>query len=210
MSTVFEPGREPSRAEQHRLRLLFALKMTGLGLLLAGALAIASILGFEGRRQSGRASSDRGCMNNLRQIGVALRLYSDSHGGHYPLHDGTDFLVALYASGVLSESSLFLCPATEDDNLEGSLLRLGNTPPLACSFAGRRNSPGPDHLGRFPWAQDHSKIVLASDDDEGAPRYNHGDRVFVLFADGHCEEHPLGTTALGAFGGGGLLDPLGN
>jgi prepilin-type N-terminal cleavage/methylation domain-containing protein len=84
------------------------------------------------------------CGNNLRQLGIALIQYYDSHGNHrfypFPAEDadykepdgsdfskgdgfsGASFLAALYWSAILSDPNVFLCPSTTDDNRDGKWL----------------------------------------------------------------------------------------
>ena len=83
------------------------------------------------------------CQSNLRQLGIALQQYMDSHGGHryfpYPIEangvkitgggegnvsegngfSGASFLAALYWSGTVTEPGIFICPASDDDNDRG-------------------------------------------------------------------------------------------
>lgn len=108
-----------------------------------------------------------------------------------------------------NDADQYLCPSSGDDNQEGKLLVLGRTPPGACSYAGRRNRVQARYPGVFT-DKNSSDTVLASDDDEGRPRFNHGDAVILLFLDTHVEEVPLRNPRLGGLGKGGLLDPLAN
>lgn len=140
----------------------------------------------------GRQNYVRPCQNNLKQLGIALRLYLDGQGRRtqWPDGDGSDFLIKLYTSGVATDPGLYLCPATSDDNDRGRDLRpsLGRMPTNAVSYAGRRNALN----GQHSWPGLFTTRVTcersqASDDDEGpGARYNHG-RINMLFADGHVE-----------------------
>ena len=88
------------------------------------------------------------CKSNLRQLGIALTMYVDMHGGGkyypYPTQDGNyaepkgadlepgegfsgaSFLAALYWSGVLTEPGVLICPTSDDDNHDGA--DLGTNP----------------------------------------------------------------------------------
>jgi len=89
------------------------------------------------RREAEKAN----CQSNLRQLGIALTQYFDSHGSHrfypYPTEDadykepdgsefakgdgfsGASFLAALYWSGIMNEPNIFICPSTSDGNHDG-------------------------------------------------------------------------------------------
>ena len=99
------------------------------------------------------AAQRTSCLNNLRQIGIAIQQYLDGPGGHrfypYPTEDeewmqpgtaalnrwegfsGASFLASLYWSGVLRETKVFICPNTGDDNARGAVY--GRNPPSADS-----------------------------------------------------------------------------
>lgn len=198
------------------------LALVGLGLIFLPMLATV------GHRMPGSH-----CKSNLKQLGLALILYRDNEGGGtaFPAHDGADFLLATYAAGVHDDPTLYLCPATadtrergmgclltlrtveHDDNADGALLRLGDTPARACSYAGRRNR----HQSRYPGlftTRGASETPIGSDDSEGLSAFNHEHACMILFADGHVEEVSLeearmqGVTRVGQ--DGTLLEPLAN
>jgi len=151
------------------------------------------------------------CKSNLKQLGLALILYRDSagKGAKYPAFTGADFLVKLYDSGTTTEPDLFLCPSSGDDNGEGASLKLGGLSPTDCSYAGRENVDQSKYPGIYT-VRGASETAIASDDDEGAAKFNHDDGIIVLFLDGHVEEMIAKDPKVSAGFTGGLLDCLSN
>jgi len=167
---------------------------------------------FQSRETSNRAS----CKSNLKQIGLATILYRDSagKGGRYPAQNGSRFLVSLYVAGCITEPELFLCPSSGDSNAKGKLLTL-TTAAQGTSYAGVKNRPPyivkNSDYSREWFAGCGGNKILASDDDEGKTRFNHGDVVMVLSLHGDVEEIPLSDPRVsGGLGGGGWLDGLSN
>jgi len=179
---------------------------------------VACLLGLFGRAylQWRETSNRASCRSNLKQIGLALLLYRDNEGGgaRYPAYNGSRFLVSLYGKGYLNDSDVFLCPSSGDSNARGKLLTL-QTASQGTSYAGIRNRPAymvrRSGGGSKPWWAHHGAQAIASDDDEGTKRFNHGDVVNVLFHDGHVEEMPLSDPRVsGGLGGEGALAGLAN
>jgi len=128
------------------------------------------------RREAEKAN----CQSNLRQLGIALTQYFDSHGSHrfypYPAEDGdykkptagteiakgdgfsgASFLAALYWSGIMAEPNIFICPSTTDDNGNGR--NLGTDP----ESEGDDNIPGwSDYFATWETADDASAGTLVS------------------------------------------------
>ena len=93
------------------------------------------------------------CTNNLRQLGMALQQYLDTHGGHryypYPTEDqnyvkpgngdlakgtgfsGASFLAALYWSGQIDTPNSLVCKASGDSNRDGLDLRVNPDDPAS-------------------------------------------------------------------------------
>jgi prepilin-type N-terminal cleavage/methylation domain-containing protein/prepilin-type processing-associated H-X9-DG protein len=75
---LLQPGRNNRRGFT-LIELLVVIAIIGI---LAGMLLPA----LARAKESGRRIS---CVNNLRQLGLSLRMYGDDNGGHYPLRSGT-------------------------------------------------------------------------------------------------------------------------
>jgi len=171
------------------------------------------------------------CTNNLSQIGKCLQQYLSGPGGNryypYPTEDtnyvkptdtaltrgqgfkGASFLAALYWSGTLTESKIFICPSTTDDNKNGAML--GKTPPGDTTgdtgsgtttgnvpgWSDKFEMPNGTHVSyasRAQWCMPKglplgdrlpSDTVIACDDTQGTD--NHSDGFCVLYADTHVE-----------------------
>ena len=52
------------------------------------------------------------CINNLKQIGLAIRMYSQENKGQYPDKNGAEGLEMLRAGGYLENPKIFTCPST--------------------------------------------------------------------------------------------------
>ena len=55
------------------------------------------------------ASRRTTCMNNVRQIGLAMQMYADEHEGKYP-----DTYEVLLKEACLTTTKVFICPSTHD------------------------------------------------------------------------------------------------
>jgi len=195
------------------------------------------------------------CKNNLKQLGTALQQYLSGPGSNryfpYPTNDtnytkptdtnlskdtgfcGASFLTALYWSGVLTESQIFICPSTSDDNHHGA--DLGTNPPAADSTGtttSTNNKPGfsaqfekPDgthvsYAAKAQWTMPKgmpltdrlpSDTVIACDDTQGTE--NHSNGFCVLYNDTHVDftsSTKVGTGANGMVSNDAPLDLVGN
>lgn len=123
------------------------------------------------RAQWGDRANRVKCASNLWQIGQAMNLYAQEHGGQFP-----DDLPALILHADLVADN-FVCPSTNDEKAPGqtpqeqaaNLLQPGH-----CSFV---------YLAKGLTTQVESTRVLALE-----PLTNHeGEGINVLFADIHVE-----------------------
>jgi prepilin-type processing-associated H-X9-DG protein len=111
------------------------------------------------------------CGSNLKQIGLALQLYSEKNGGRLP-----DAMIELLLHEDLS-SEVFCCPSSNDDRAQGATpaeqvqqIRRGRH----CSYV--------YHGGGMSWPQPDDVPIACE------PLTNHdGDGINILFGDGHVE-----------------------
>lgn len=161
------------------------------------------------------------CAANLRQLAQGLTIYYGDvgQGRFYPKQDGAKFVAALYRSGVVNESKVFICPSTDDDNQDGELLKGkdgDDVPAGVLSYAGRRNSASSpcNILAAERRKIPASRIAVFCDrvwEDKDGPMTNHGDRVVVAYLDSHTDtllvkQHLDGKLQLGEGGHEKLAD----
>jgi len=111
------------------------------------------------------------CHSNLQQIGQALQLYANHHGGHYP-----DDLLALLLNEDVT-GAVFVCPSSNDEPATGATTReLSDNfnQPNHCSYI---------YFGKGLSTPVDSNRVIAAEKPE-----NHGGYgMNILFGDGHVE-----------------------
>ena len=54
------------------------------------------------------------CASNLKQLGVALFMYTESNSGHFPDKDGDAGLAMLWQQHYVKDYNIYLCPSTSD------------------------------------------------------------------------------------------------
>ncbi len=54
------------------------------------------------------------CASNLKQLGVALFMYSEDNNGHFPDRDGDAGLEMLWQQHYVTDYNIYLCPSTSD------------------------------------------------------------------------------------------------
>ena len=72
------------------------------------------------------------CIFNLRQIGIAVAMYSMKHNGYFPAGDGAKGLEELRAGEYLNDTKNYTCPSTSDSIPENSEITDDN-----CSYGFR-------------------------------------------------------------------------
>ena len=113
------------------------------------------------------------CTNNLKQIGLAIRMYSGVNDDQFPNYNGlaTDALDMLVTSGFLENTKMYVCPSTTDTVRTSTDISAGN-------------------------ATNHSSYLYAtglsesSSVDSGLARdrnTNHDRYGNILFVDGHVK-----------------------
>lgn len=82
-----------------------------IGIFLIGIMILPAMLlpALSNARDSARKIS---CVNNLKQIGLALRLYSNVYNDQFPPYDGAKGLEMLRKEGFLEAPKIFVCPST--------------------------------------------------------------------------------------------------
>ena len=133
------------------------------------------------------------CMSNLKQISLAVRMYSQENEGFFPDREGRSGFEMLRAGGYLVGCKDYICPFTTDNIPDGTDL---TTAPVSYTYvAGLKETSPPD----TPVARDklpHKNYKIASiglrftrikliDGLHLYPYYQYGS---VLFVDGHVEE----------------------
>ena len=133
-------------------------------------------------------------------LGTALQLYIITSGGHrfYPYigtatapgrqwqNHGANFLIANYWAGTAPDSSIFICPATDDDNEYGKAFGEPNwgdgvaLKPHHCSYAALA-APKPGEC--YNVSNVEPDDIIACDDTDGG-RNNHPGAKNVLHGDG--------------------------
>lgn len=127
------------------------------------------------------------CKNNLRQMAMTLGIFKeDRNKGRWPKERGIQFLLVLAKYDMIApkDMKMFLCPGTEDDNVDpdnpekkpGSLYAdWDNLDPTSISYAGRDNREFPINKNR------QNEEVIASDDND--TRANHRTTTNYVYAD---------------------------
>jgi len=154
IASIWLRRRTASRGK--RARPTVGMLVLGYGLLLFAFALLPG--GISERKCAERAA----CKNNLKQIGLALHIYSTDHAGRFP-----DRLSQLYPD-YAKDLSDFVCPSTEDKLSSPDEIDQNTS---YRYVAGLTSEDDPDH-------------VLAYD-KPGNHRYQIGSNV--LFVDGHVE-----------------------
>ena len=76
-----------------------------------GILAAILLPALARAREAARRAS---CQNNLKQIGLSLRMYSNVYEETFPNTAGRDGLEMLADNGFLENTQVYLCPSTTD------------------------------------------------------------------------------------------------
>lgn len=106
------------------------------------------------------------CASNLKQLGLALRMYSSDWNERFPTANGPDGLELLRSQGYLENAKMYTCPST-------TTIQRGDGLPLATLNVDYRYAGG---------------MTEASPVDSGVMRdsnANHSKYGNILFIDGH-------------------------
>jgi len=59
------------------------------------------------------------CTNNLKQLGLAIRMYSQEYAERFPSSTGRAGLEMLRSGGYLTNAKMYTCPSTTDTIVDG-------------------------------------------------------------------------------------------
>jgi type II secretory pathway pseudopilin PulG len=114
MSTTPHPGALPldyqSPQSQKRRRPNWLLRVVVTIALIAGGISVL----LPSLCRSSETANKARCASNLHQIGLAISMYADNHGGRYP-----DSFAALLENEQLSPA-VFVCPSSNDEAADGA------------------------------------------------------------------------------------------
>lgn len=122
------------------------------------------------------------CASNLKQIGLAIRMYSQEWNGYLPTSSSGAGFEQLRDGGYLQNVKIYTCPSTEDTITDGSDL---TTAPVSYEYyGGFQEKDSATRSGR--------SRIIGSDKVAAAPP-NHTKYGNLLYLDGHVTGWPGST-----------------
>jgi prepilin-type processing-associated H-X9-DG protein len=148
------------------------VQRTSWSILLLIAIVIGGTVGLKALLDRWRANSARvTCASCLHQIGLAMRLYADAHGGSFP----DSFTTIMLTSDIAPAA--FVCPLTDALDPSGPTSRAA-----ADALTDGRHLSHVYAARGLTLAEVTANTVLAYE-----PLASHGDGMNVLFGDGRVE-----------------------
>lgn len=155
------------------------------------------------------------CTSNLKQLGLALKMYGDDYRGQYPDGDGRNSFALLINGQFVTATKIVVCPSSIDTpftradfNLARSRIATntnatGCEPPYELSYlyVSFRYTQPPINAARLTESVCTANSMLAMDD-----RTNHMAYGNVLFGDGHVSGF-AGPVWFAAGRGHGIYNP---
>jgi prepilin-type processing-associated H-X9-DG protein len=150
----------------------------GIGIVVIGGMLISVMLPSlcRSRETANRVK----CASNLKQIGLAISLYAQDHGGQYP------HLLAVLPSVEDITAEVMTCPSSNDERPAATDI----AEIVAELTAAEMNAPGHKHCMSYVYIGQALTQKTATETTVVAyePLENHdGDGTNVLFGDGHVE-----------------------
>ena len=106
------------------------------------------------------------CTNNLKQLGLAIRMYSQEYSERFPNSPGRSGFEMLRSGGYLENSKMYTCPSTTDTIGDGTNLQ---TAQVSYRYAATMNE------------STSVDSALSRDNNTNHTKYGN-----VLFVDGHA------------------------
>jgi prepilin-type N-terminal cleavage/methylation domain-containing protein/prepilin-type processing-associated H-X9-DG protein len=136
------------------------------------------------------------CTSNMKQLGLALKMYGDDYKEQYPCYDGRNSFALLVNHKFITANKTIICPSTNDTEYtgadffnanarfhEGTLAPAPAAPALnnlSYIYLSDRYAMAPINARRLTESSCTSNSMLAMDE-----RFNHREYGNVLFGDGH-------------------------
>ena len=168
----------PYLTPQPRKWTMSRFMVWGVGGIVLGGMGIAVLLPSLCRP---RETANRvKCASNLRQIGQAITLFAQGHGGAFP-----PSLAALPATEDIT-SEVMVCPSSPDEKATGA----DTAAVIAALTAAETNAPEHQHCLSYVYVG--QALTVKSVTDTTVVAYEHlenhdNDGTNVLFGDGHVE-----------------------
>lgn len=111
------------------------------------------------------------CKSNLKQIGLAARMYSNVYFEEFPNFNGRTGLQMLATNGFLENTQVYICPSTEDD--------VAITTDISANAS-------------YAWAGGLNEASSVDSAISADRAFNHTNWGNVLFVDGHVKGYAGG------------------